>query len=62
MDDGDQTSKMLAVLRPFLDDPTLTQIMVPHGGVTAGSAARDAIERARVAEQAIHRARKSRSE
>jgi len=60
MDDESQTSKMLEVLKPFLDDPSLPQIMVPLGGVTAGSAARDAIERARVATQAIHRAQKRR--
>ncbi|ENZ77977.1 hypothetical protein OR214_02253 [Ralstonia pickettii OR214] len=60
MDDERKMAKLLEQLKPFLDDPTLPHIMIPLGGVTAGSVARDAIERARVASQAISRAQKRR--
>lgn len=56
----DKLRAWLAALKPYLDDASLPLIMIPITSVTAGSVAKDAIERAKVAEAAIHRAKKRR--
>ncbi|MBA9846593.1 hypothetical protein [Ralstonia pickettii] len=62
MTEFDRLRGKLAALKPYLDDDKLPLIMFSVASRTAGSAAKDAIERARVAEALIHRARRRQEE
>ena len=60
MDEFERIGKLMEPLRQVLDDPAITEIMVPLRAVTVRSVAQDAIERAQEAAGAIHRAMKRR--
>ncbi|ANJ76430.1 hypothetical protein PQH03_28955 [Ralstonia insidiosa] len=62
MDEFDHLRGRLAELKPYLDDDNLPLIMASVASRTASSAAKEAIDRARVAEAVIHRARRGRQE